>query len=174
MPNCNKLIKPKLEHVRLWNDHYYLTRQVIRDAVDSNAYLAIDTDMLYSNQDALGSNFSKLTHRNSANKKLSSLLRIHITIAIEIVKTMIVGKSTDELYEQWQQNGSKIAKTYHRYNRRISYNKMNVMIQTHLETTLAEIVTIVQKDCMASITTGTATLNSIRVMVDYINSKFHR
>lgn len=164
--------KLKLEQDRLWADHYYLTRQVIRDAVNKDPCLDVDLKALYQNQKDLGRNFGMLTGNRGAGDKLAAELKYHIDIAVKIVTTAIQGKPVDKLYADWQQNAIAIAKIYHRYNKSIEFDEINHMMQEHLSTTLAEAVAIIQKNCAESQAKGQAALNHIRMMSSYINSNF--
>lgn len=48
----------KLQMDRLWNDHYWYTRQIVRDAASNDKCLTVDLNDLYENQDDLGKNFA--------------------------------------------------------------------------------------------------------------------
>lgn len=164
--------KLKLEQDRLWADHYYLTRQVIRDAVNKDPCLDVDLKALYQNQKDLGRNFGNLTGNKKTGDKLANALKYHIETAVEIVTAAIQGKSIDDLYKEWQQNATEIAQIYHRYNPSIDLKEMNRMMQEHLSTTLAEAVAIVKKDCAASQAKGKIALEHVRMMSSYINANF--
>jgi hypothetical protein len=162
----------KLQQDRLWNDHYWYTRQVIRDAVDKSKCLAVDLEALYENQINLGNNFAKLTGHKRAGKKLAKELTIHITIAVQIVTAAINGKPIDKLYIKWQKNATDIATVYNKYNECIRFKKINRLLQEHLETTLNEAVAIIGEDCEASYEAGEIAQEHALMMADYINSKF--
>lgn len=169
----------KMPHVRLlqqqdryWNDHYYLTREVIRDAVNNSKCLSTDVNVLFTNQKNLGKNFGRLTRNRDAEEQLTKELTIHIEIALEIVKLAIQGKNIDEAYKRWMKNGKRIAYVYSKYHPRIKFDIMNQMMQEHLKTTLAEAVAIISKNCRESQEKGQAALHHIRMMSDYIISTF--
>ena len=162
----------KLEQDRLWGDHYWQTREVIRDAASNSPCLNVDVKSLFKNQVYLGRNFYKLTRNKTAGKHLAKELTIHIEIALEIVTLAIKGKSIDKAYKRWQENGRDVAKVYHKYHPKIEFHEMNRHMQTHLSTTLAEAVAIIQGTCEESYIAGKVALEHIRTMSSYINSKF--
>jgi len=162
----------KLQQYRLWNDHYWYTRQVIRDAVNRSNCLDVDLKALYENQINLGKNFANLTDNKKAGKKLAEELTIHITIAVEIVVAAINNQPIDELYKKWQENATDIAGVYHKYHNCIRFKKINRLMQEHLETTLAEAVAIIGGNCEASYEAGENAQEHALMMSDYINSKF--
>lgn len=162
----------KLEQDRLWNDHYWYTRQVVRDAAAKDKCLDVDLKALYENQTNLGNNFAKLTHCKRAGKKLAEELTIHITIAVQIVTAAINNQPIDKLYLQWKKNATDIANVYHKYNECIRFKKINRLLQEHLETTLNEAVAIIRGDCKTSYETGEIAQEHALMMADYINSKF--
>lgn len=162
----------ELQQDRLWSSHYWLTREVIRDAASKSPCLDADVAALMNNQKELGSNFAALTNNSKAGRELAKELTTHIEIAIEIVKMAIAGKNTDDLYKKWQANATQIAKIYNKYNRKIRLSKIDHMMQKHLSTTLAEAVAIIKGKCKDSQKLGYAALEHIQDMSDYINSKF--
>jgi hypothetical protein len=167
-----KLNYLKLQQDRYWSDHYYLTREVIRDAVNGSPCLQVDLDALFLNQKDLGYNFEKLTQNRKAGDKLYKELKKHIEIALEIVALAIKGKSIDEAYKRWQYNGRAVACVYHKYHYPIDFKVMNHHMQDHLRTTLAEATAIIGKNCDESQKKGQLALDHVRDMSNYIMSKF--
>lgn len=162
----------KVEHGMLWVDHFYLTRQVIRDAVAGSVCLGAELNELLKNQENIGNNFAEMTRHRDAGNVLTVLLKQHIQIAVEIVKAAIAGQSIDNLNAQWKNNGNEIAACYHKYNYHIPYEEMSKMMQDHLKTTLDEAVAIIQKNCDQSVVKGDIALAHLKHMAHYINSKF--
>jgi hypothetical protein len=155
----------------LWSSHYYLTREVIRDAATNSPCLNEDVKALLQNQQDLGDSFASLTNKK-AGKRLAKALTEHINIAIEIVTASIKKQPTDQLVANWQSNASDIAKIYNKYNSKIKYSKMNETMQVHLNTTLAEATAILKGQCAASQSAGQVALNHINMMSAYISSSF--
>lgn len=165
----SKLLK---QQDRLWSDHYWLTRQLIQSYVYNTNCFNTDLEVLMQNQVDLGDNFAKLTHNKKSGEKLTSLLKEHINIAVQIVVAASSNKDITELNKKWQQNASDIAKLYHNTWDRINEKKMNRHMQMHLSTTLDEAVAILEKNCVLSSEKGQIALNHIHKMVDYIGDSF--
>ena len=161
-----------LEQDRLWSSHYWQTREVIRDASSNSSCLSVDLATLYKYVDEQGVNFGILTKDPQAGKNLGEALRIHIDIAIKIVTAAIKKQSITELYKEWEVNASNIATIYARYNRRIRYKKMNILMQEHLNSTLDEAVAIISNNCADSYEKGEIALDHVYKMSSYIMSKF--
>jgi len=156
----------------LWNDHYYLTRQVIVAAVYGTGCLGPNLDALYANQSALGANFGELTSCKKAGVELAELLTVHIDIAVMIVTAAIKGDPTDALYASWVANGEEIAETYNKYNKCIKLSCIRDDMLMHLETTLQEALDIIGNDCAASEVSGAIALEHVQSMALYIASAF--
>src|SRR2546423_1706491 len=108
----NKLLK---EMDRLWQSHYWLTREVIQAYVYNTGCFNSVLNALLENQDDLGNNFSKLTSNKAAGAELTPLLKEHINIAVQIVVAASKGQDIKKLYAQWSENGTHIAHVYHKY-----------------------------------------------------------
>lgn len=177
-PTCddcqnNHIDQLKINQARLWVDHYFLTREVIRDAASNSPCLEVDLGVLYTNQDELGANFARLTGNKHAGQQLAAILREHITIAVAIVVAAIQGQPIEQLYQKWKVNAVQISQIYHKYNRRIRFVTLNHHMQEHLATTLNEAVAIISGNCQESARTGAIALAHINSMANYINSKFY-
>lgn len=165
----SKLLK---EMDRLWDYHYWQTRELIKDYVYNTKCFDADLEALMENQDNLGNNFSKLTHNKQAGVKLTKLLKEHINLAIQIVVAANSKMDITQLNKLWQQNASQIAHLYHNTWDRINEKKMNRHMQEHLTTTLDEASAIINKDCVQSYEKGEIALEHIHKMSDYIADKF--
>jgi hypothetical protein len=157
---------------RLWSSHYWLTREVIVDAVaaaaSENNCLTVNLDQLYNNQDELGANFARIVHCPKAGVKLAAALREHIRIAVLIVEAAIAGQPIDALYKLWQVNAEVIAGIYTKYGCTVNFRRMSELMQEHLKTTLNEAVAIIERDCALSASTGNIALKHIYMMSDYL------
>jgi hypothetical protein len=171
-PSCKKLKALKLQQGHLWDDHFWYTREVVRDAASGSSCFDVDSEALYENQDRLGENFALLTANQKAGDALAAALTVHIDIAIRIVSAALAGNDISELYKVWQENATRIAKIYHKYHCPIKFSIINEMMQEHLETTLAEAVAIISGNCRESYEKGEIALNHIRMMSAYLNSTF--
>lgn len=157
---------------RLWGNHYWQTREVISSAYANGPCLNIHINTLYEYVEMQGDNFGVLVKNRAAGIKLGLALRKHITVAIQIVQAGMGKKSITGLYEEWQINASDIANIYSTYNRKISYSKINMYMQSHLRTTLAEAMEIINGDCKEAYKKGEIALAHIEEMSQYIMSRF--
>jgi hypothetical protein len=157
--------------LELWDDHYYLTREVMRDAATESKCLDADVEKLLENQKKLGDYFGVRTKNLQAAKELTNELTTHIKIALDLVNAAAKQKPTDEIYKKWQNNATTIAGVYAKYDRKIDFGIMNDHMQSHLITTLAEAQAILSGDCVASQKTGEIALEHIRKMSKYIDSR---
>lgn len=168
IPDRHQLI---LDQNLLWSSHFYLTRQLLF-AVVNNSCVTNFEDQLLANQDLIGANFGALVDRKSAAKALSTLLREHIRIAVEIVGAASKGESINKLYEEWKLNAAEIGRCYHKYHQQIKERKIIKMMETHLKTTLDEATAILGGDCAKSVVTGDIALAHVKMMAEYIGSTF--
>lgn len=166
---CDDFEELIIEQDRLWADHYWHTREVIRDAAAGSDCLDADLAALYQNQKDLGHNFGKLVCSKKAGRKLTNALTVHIDIAVKIVVAVIKGKPYTQLYEDWEANGNDIACIYVKYIPDIRERKMIKLMQEHLKTTFDEAGAIIAGKCDSL--TGKFALKHIRMMVDYIERK---
>lgn len=160
----------KLMNDRLWADHFWYTEIVILDAISNSPCLGVHLEALMENQDNLGDLFAKVTGNRRAGEELTSALKEHINIAVELVQAAIAKKDTKEIYKRWQQNADVVSEIYHKYNRRIPLLSMKRMMQQHLETTLAEAVGYISGDCTAGYEAGEKALDHVRMMAQFLNN----
>lgn len=161
----------KREQDRLWSDHFWKTRIVIKEAA-SGKCLKAELASLQANQDQLGANFTNLTGNPEAGTQLAKALHDHISIAVEIVSAASKKKPIDALNLKWQQNGTDIATIYNAYYPIIDFDVMNELFQGHLKSTLDEAVAILSGNCDASVTKGNEALRHVSMMSEYLQSAF--
>lgn len=167
----NKLLVLKLSHIEFWNDHFWLTREVIKAAVSKDKCFNQSLEELMQNQVNLGIIFSQLVIDDNA-MEITNLLKEHIRIAVNIVSASINKSNTDNLVKSWFSNAKDIAVCYNRYNSGINYVVMKEMMEMHLTTTLHEATSVIKGDCVGARENGRIALLHIREMAEYINSKF--
>lgn len=165
-------MEPRCRLVWLWNNHVWLTRQVIRDAADKNPCLDVDLARLHKNQDELGENFARLTHNRAAGEALARELHKHIDIAVEIVQLANQNKDITEAYNRWKINAMDIARVYSVFHRRIRYHHVVNHMLYHLSSTLEEATAILSHKCAESDQAGDRALNYVREMSEYLASTF--
>src|SRR5437868_13603134 len=125
----------KIEQDRLWGDHYWLTRQLIYDAVYGIPCLPQDLEALNQNQRDLGENFGKLVCSTNAGNKLTARLLEHIAIAVKIVLAAIQGDTAtvQQQYALWVINAKQIAAIYNKYNSCIKLKVITQFMLGHLD-----------------------------------------
>ena len=160
------------EEERLWINHAWMTRQVTQDYVFKTGCLTTNLRVLYQNQEEIGANFAALSDNQSAGNKLANLLKKHVDVDVKIVKALSKGKDLSSLQEKAKEIASKIADVYHQGWKKINKNKMDRMMQMHVQLSLQEATAIVNKDCERAAIAGKRSLEHIYMMSDYVASTF--
>ncbi len=125
----------------LWVDHVVWTRQYIVAAATD----APDTDFagqrLLNNQEDIGDAI-KSFYGDEAGDKLTSLLKDHILIAVDLLNAAKAGDSVglEEAEERWYDNADDIATFLSNANPNWSKEHMVSMLNEHLSITKAEAV----------------------------------
>ena len=108
--HTTKAIEAKMAMRKLWEDHVTYTRNYIISALAGLSDEEAVGRRLLKNQDDIGDAI-KPYYGADAGKELSSLLRDHILIAIEVVRAAKAGDNYQLTAEQdkWSGNGKDIA-----------------------------------------------------------------
>jgi hypothetical protein len=162
----------KLQQDRLWSDHFWKTRIVIKEAAASSKCLTAELASLQQNQDELGANFAALVSNPQAAVPLAKALHEHISLAVEIVTAAIKKQPIDALNKKWEQNGTDIARIYNLYYPLIDFATMNELFQGHLKSTLNEAVAVLSGNCDDSVAKGDEALRHVTMMANYLGSAF--
>lgn len=138
----------------LWADHVYLTEKVARDVffqlAAPNAGTA-STNRLMANQGQIA-NALEPAYGRTTSDFIKKLLEEHITIGYQIMNFawLILAKGQKEHKPQldqenakWDENGKQIATVLHNLTR-IPYQEMATHMQTHLYTTRAYVIPLMQ------------------------------
>jgi len=131
----------------LWEDHVMYTREYIISALagleDAQAVAA----RLLRNQDDIG-NAIKPYYGDQAGAKLTSLLRDHILIAVEVVKAAKAGVAADlaAASKKWTANADELAAFLSGANPHWPRTEMTDMLHKHLDLTTQEAVSRLKKD----------------------------
>ncbi len=136
----------------LWEEHITYTRNYIISALADLPDADAVAKRLMKNQDDLGDAI-KPYYGADAGKKLSTLLRDHISIAAEVVKAAKGGDKTqlDQAQKKWSANGKEIASFLSGANPNWSKTELEGMLQRHLDLTTGEVVGRLKKDWAADI-----------------------
>jgi len=125
---------------KLWEDHIQLTRvylvSAIADLPDSEAA----AERLLKNQEDIG-NAIKPFYGDEAGEQLTTLLKEHITIAVDLVSAAKAGDNArvEDANARWSENANQIATFLSTANPdNWPEGEMQAMLQTHLDLTLEE------------------------------------
>lgn len=102
---------------RLWIEHLIWTRQFVVSEIAGLQDIAIVTERLLQNQDAIGDAIVPY-YGKEAGAHLAQLLREHIILAGDIFKALLTkdDKTAKDLNIKWHENSADIAKFLHKLN----------------------------------------------------------
>jgi hypothetical protein len=149
--NMNKQITLYTTMRKLWADHVFWTREyIIAAATDEHNAEAAATRLL-KNQEDIGNAIAGY-YGNDAGSKLTSLLKEHINIAVEIVPA---AKANDQVklknaQDRWTQNAIQIADFLAQANPNIPKGDIEDAMKMHLSTTADELTAILKNDYTGS------------------------
>ncbi len=132
---------------RLWSDHAFWTREYIVAAVAGDPSQAAAAGRLMRNQEDIGAAVAGF-YGDAAGAKLTSLLKEHISIAVDLIKA---AKGGDAAAQQradaaWHRNGEDIAGFLSQANPNWPRPVLVEMMNVHLATTTDEVVARLTKD----------------------------
>jgi hypothetical protein len=127
---------------RLWEDHITWTRLYIVSAVSNLPDAQVTAERLLRNQDDIG-NAIKPFYGDDAGKRLTELLRAHITGAADLLTAAKAGDQTKLAAAKtaWYANGDEIAGFLSQANpKNWPLDTVKGMMRGHLDQTIAEAV----------------------------------
>src|SRR5205814_3945058 len=132
---------------RLWTDHVVWTRDYIVAAVGDQPDAQAAATRLMKNQDDIGGAVAKY-YGDSAGRQLTSLLKQHISIAVDLIKAAKAGDKAaqQQADTKWQKNAVEIAEFLSKANPNWPGATLVDMMKTHLSTTTDEVVARLGKD----------------------------
>jgi hypothetical protein len=125
---------------KLWEDHVTWTRLAIVTFADGSSGFTPTADRLLQNQADIG-DAVKPYYGDAAGDALTSLLRDHITIAVEILTAAKAGDTAavKEASTRWYANAGDVADLLAKVNPRFwPAQAMRAAMKAHLDQTLAE------------------------------------
>lgn len=133
---------------RLWVDHAVWTHDYLIFATHdiAAAYKKASAERLLKNQDDIGDAIVPF-YGEEAGKKLATLLREHITIAIEVVEAIKSGdkKAFEQADKKWHDNAKDIAAFLHKANpKHWPEDALVAMLNKHLALTGKEAVALIE------------------------------
>ena len=126
---------------KLWTDHVVWTRDYVIAAIDGQPSAQAAANRLMKNQEDIGKAVAKF-YGEPAGQQLTTLLKEHITIAVDLVKAAKAGDKGGQAQAdtRWQQNAVQIAEFLSKANPNWPKAALVDMMKMHLSTTTAEVV----------------------------------
>lgn len=162
-------VKLKVTMRKLWEDHAIWTRQFIVDLLANLPSIDKTTERLLKNQDAIG-NCMKQFLGDTATDDLTSLLKDHITITIDLLKAIKAGDTTGSktLETDAITNGDNIATFFATINPYYSKDELRDMLDTHIILVKYQSIARMNGDYNADIMYFDMGLHHILVISDYL------
>ena len=132
---------------KLWTDHVIWTRDYIIAAVADQPDAQAAATRLMKNQDDIGNAVGRI-YGTRGGQQLTTLLKEHITIAVDLIKAAKAGDKAGQQAAdaKWQQNGVAIADFLSKANPHWPRATLVDMMKGHLTTTTNEVVARLNKN----------------------------
>jgi hypothetical protein len=155
---------------KLWTDHVVWTRDYIIAAVDDKPDAMAAANRLMGNQEDIGNAIAGY-YGAAAGQQLTSLLKQHISIAVDLIKAAKAGdKSAQQQADsRWQRNAVDIANFLSKANPNWPQATLVDMMKTHLSTTTTEVVARLTKDWNGDVRAFDAVYDHILMMSDTLS-----
>src|SRR5262245_24231665 len=152
---------------KLWTDHVVWTRDYIIAATSDQPDAQAAANRLMRNQDDIGNAIGKY-YGAPAGQQLTTLLKQHISIAVDLIKAAKAGDKAAQKQadDKWQQNGVEIADFLSKANPNWPRDTLVDMMKKHLSTTTDEVVARLTKNWDADVRAYDAVYDHILQMSD--------
>jgi hypothetical protein len=152
---------------KLWTDHVVWTRDYIVAAVGDQPDAQAAAGRLMRNQEDIGTAVGKF-YGASAGQQLTTLLKEHISIAVDLIKAAKAGDkpAQQQADAKWQQNAVAIADFLSKANPNWPRATLVDMMRKHLSTTTDEVVARLNKQWDADVRAYDAVYDHILHMSD--------
>jgi hypothetical protein len=152
---------------KLWEDHITWTRVYIIAALADAPDASAAATRLLQNQDDLGDLFGEY-YGETRGDQLASLLRVHITTAVDVIAAAKAGDATalTEANNRWAANAEEIAVYLNGLNPLWSLEDLRMMLNEHLELTTDEVVKRLAGDWTGDVAAYDAVHDSALMMAD--------
>jgi hypothetical protein len=160
-------VQLKQDMRKLWTDHVVWTRDYIIAAVGDQPDAQAAAGRLMKNQEDIGNAVAKF-YGAPAGQQLTTLLKEHISIAVELIKAAKAGDKAGQQKAdaRWQQNGVQIAAFLSKANPNWPRATLEDMMKMHLSTTTTEVVARLNKNWDADVRAFDAVYDHILKMSD--------
>ena len=154
---------------RLWTDHVVWTRDYIIAAVGDQPDAQAAANRLMKNQEDIGNAVGKF-YGAAAGQRMTTLLKEHISIAVDLVKAAKAGDKAGQQKAdgRWQENAVQIADFLSKANPNWPRGTLVDLMKMHLSTTTDEVVARLKKDWDADVRAFDAAYDHILKMSDAI------
>lgn len=132
---------------KLWTDHVVWTRGYIVAAVADQPDQQAAANRLLKNQEDIGAAVAGF-YGKAAGDQLTTLLKEHISIAVDLIKAAKAGNKPDQdaADKKWHDNATAIADFLSKANPNWPRATLVDMMNVHLSTTTNEVVARLQKN----------------------------
>jgi hypothetical protein len=139
--NQTKVTELRIALHDLWVEHVVWTRQYIVAAAADSPDASFAAERLLKNQENIGDAI-KPYYGDEAGDQLTSLLKDHILIAVDLLEAAKAGdaEAVQEIEAKWYDNGDDIATFLSEANPNWTKEDMVIMINEHLSLTKTEAV----------------------------------
>jgi hypothetical protein len=126
---------------KLWTEHVVWTRSYVVAAIADQPDAQAAANRLMKNQEDIGKAIEKF-YGAAAGQQLTTLLKEHISIAVDLVKAAKAGDKAaqQQADNKWQQNGVNIAEFLSKANPNWPKATLVDLMKKHLSTTTNEVV----------------------------------
>lgn len=152
--NQTKITELRISLHNLWVEHIVWTRQFVVAAAADQPDASFAAERLLKNQEDIG-NAIKPFYGVQAGNQLTSQLKDHITIAVDLLQAAKSGNSTalEEIEKKWYANADEIATLLSAANPNWTKKDMLSMLNEHLSLTKTEAVARLTGDYATDVTT---------------------
>jgi len=155
---------------KLWTDHVVWTRDYIVAAVGDQPDAQAAATRLMKNQEDIGNAVAKF-YGAPAGQQLTTLLKQHISIAVDLIKAAKAGDKAaqQQANTKWEQNGVEIADFLSKANPNWPKAALEDMMKKHLSTTTNEVVARLTKNWEEDVRAYDAVYDHILHMSDALS-----
>ena len=155
---------------KLWTDHVVWTRDYIVAAVSDQPDAGAAANRLMKNQEDIGNAVATYYGKPSGDQ-LTTLLKQHISIAVDLIKAAKAGDKTGQTAAdvKWQANGVAIADFLSKANPNWPRATLVDLMKMHLSTTTDEVVARLSKNWDGDVLAFDAVYTHILKMSDALS-----
>ena len=155
---------------KLWTDHVVWTRDYIVAAAADAPDQTAAAGRLMKNQEDIGAAIGGI-YGKAAGDQLTTLLKDHINIAVELIKAAKAGNKAGQSAAdaKWQKNGEDIADFLSKANPNWPRATLVDMMKKHLSTTTDEVTARLTKDWAGDVKAFDAVYTHILMMSDALS-----